>query len=377
MKLKPEACLAGALWLALSATTCLAADRCGDGNDGGVGGMGGTGASESREAPVAPPAQPAPAGGIGGTGLAPLPEGSTAAFVGLITRFGSICVNGDRVQYDEDTPTLFNGRPGSSRDLHIGQLVRVEAVVGATDLQASRIGVIDAVSGPVTRRDEDARRIWIMGQLVQLDDDTAMGLSGPSVPELDTPVRASGLMLLDGSLVASRLERADADDPVLVTGRLTELDGRAAEVGTVRVRLPAAAAAMSLSPGREVRVTGRWTGEQVEAEAIVLEPRFAFAVKPDILSVEGFVHGCTDGTGIGLDGLDLRAPPGVDTGVQPGSAVVVIGVPAADGSFTPLRFAPAESRANASDVPSDQESINRMRTLTRCLPRLSPTAAAP
>ncbi len=132
-------------------------------------------------------------------------------------------------------------------------MVRVEAVVDAEDLQATRIGVIDAVSGPVTRREEATRRFWIMGQRVQLDDDTAIAISGPTVPEIGTPVRASGLMTLDGGLVATRIERAEIGDAVLVTGRLTELDGRAAEDGTVRVTLPAAVASLPLAPTPSLR----------------------------------------------------------------------------------------------------------------------------
>lgn len=367
-------CLLLMLLLAAPLSSGLAAERCSDGIGGGIGG---TGATDQGESPAAPPSLPAPHGGIGGTGLAPLPEGSRAAFVGIITRFGSICVNGDRLQYDDKTPTLVNGRPGNARDLHIGQLVRAEAVVGVTDLQATRIGVIDAVSGPVTRREEAMRRFWIMGQQVQLDDDTSIGLSGPTVPEIGTPVRASGLMTLDGGLVASRIERAEVGDAVLVTGRLTELDGRAAEVGTVRVTLPASAASLPLAPGREVSVSGRWTGELLEADAIDFEPRFAFAVPPDIVSVEGFVHSCTDGAGIGLDGIDLNAPPGFDTGVMPGSAVVVVGVPGPDGGLTALRFVPVAARLPMASAPADPDSANRIRTLTRCQPRLAPPGAVP
>ena len=378
--MNPKPCLLLMLLLGAPPSYGLAAERCGDGMGGGIGGMGGmggTGATDQRESPTAPSPLPAPSGGIGGTGLTPLPAGSHVAFVGVITRFGSICVNGDRLQYDDKTPTLYNGRPGHARDLHIGQVVRAEAVVGATDLQATRIGVIDAVSGPVTRREEAMRRFWIMGQRVQLDDDTAIGISGPTVPEIGTPVRASGLMTLDGGLVASRIERAELLEAALVTGRLTELDGRAAEVGTVRVRLPANAASLPLAPGREVSVFGRWTGEMLEADTVDFEPRFAFAVPPDLVSVEGFVHGCTDGAGIGLDGIDLRAPPGLDMGARPGSAVVVVGVPRPDGGLTALRFLPAGPRAPVVSAPADPDSANRIRTLTRCQPRLAPARTTP
>lgn len=360
----------------LAPAASVAADRCSEGNGGGIGGMGGTGAAEPREAPSTPPTLPGPAGGMGGTGLIPPTEGSRAAFVGVITRFGSICVNGDRVQYDASVLTLFNGRAGNARDLHIGQLVRVEAVVGATELRATRIGVIDAVSGPVTRREEALRRFWVMGLPVQLDDDTAIGLSGPTVPEIGASVRVSGLMTLDGGLIASRLERADAADPVRVTGRLTELDGRMAEVAAVHVMLPVSAPSLPLAPGREVAVSGRWTGETLEADAIEVEPRFGFLERPDFVSLEGYLHTCTQGTGVGLDGIELRFPEGEAPAPSRG-AVVVVGVPSADGSLAVARVTPAGLRDAVDFEPGDPDSPGRLQTVSRCLPRLAPATTTP
>ena len=182
-------------------------------------------------------------------------------------------------------------------------------------------------------------------------------------------------MTLDGGVVATRIEPVDRAEAVRLTGRLTELDGRDAELGMVRVRLPVSATAMPLAPGREVAVSGRWTGEVLEAETIEVEPRFAFAVVPDIVSVEGFVHSCTDGAGLGLDGIDLRLGPGLDVGPS-GNPVVVVGVPQADGSLAVIRYAPASTLGPIAGPPTvtEPDVANRVRVLGRCQPRLSTSA---
>ena len=54
--------------------------------------------------------------GIGGTGI-----------VGVIQRFGSIYVNGERVTYASDVPVRIDGEAASPEALRIGQLARVVA----------------------------------------------------------------------------------------------------------------------------------------------------------------------------------------------------------------------------------------------------------
>src|SRR5262249_18496187 len=55
--------------------------------------------------------------GIGGTGI-----------VGVIQRFGSIFVNGERVSYAPNVPVLIDGAATSAKALRIGQVAGVLAV---------------------------------------------------------------------------------------------------------------------------------------------------------------------------------------------------------------------------------------------------------
>src|SRR6266436_7070087 len=91
--------LAG-LWFAGSCPA-WALDQRGD--DQGIGGTGIIRRNEDR--------------GIGGTGI-----------VGVIQRFGSIFVNGQRVSYAPNVPVRIDGEPASTKVLKIGHLVRVLAL---------------------------------------------------------------------------------------------------------------------------------------------------------------------------------------------------------------------------------------------------------
>jgi len=92
-----------------------------------TGGVGGTGHSE-------------PSGGIGGTGLGGDQGGvGGTGIYGTITAFGSICVNGLRVQYDDAVPVELGGAPASADALAVGQVVFLEATPRDGDLFARRI----------------------------------------------------------------------------------------------------------------------------------------------------------------------------------------------------------------------------------------------
>src|SRR5262249_41510449 len=74
-------------------------------------------------------------GGTGGTGVDPGGIGGTGqraeaeiGVLGVITGFGSICVNGIEVHYDANTHVALNGDLSSASALGIGQVVSVLAV---------------------------------------------------------------------------------------------------------------------------------------------------------------------------------------------------------------------------------------------------------
>src|SRR5471032_14981 len=92
------------------------------GNDQGIGG---TGISRGDDH------------GIGGTGI-----------VGVIQRFGSIFVNGERIGYKPNVPVRIDGEAASPKALRIGQVARVVAVREANgSLITHRIEAVSEVVG--------------------------------------------------------------------------------------------------------------------------------------------------------------------------------------------------------------------------------------
>ena len=77
---------------------------------------------------------------MGGTGI-----------VGIIQRFGSIFVNGERISYASDVPVRIDGEPASAGALKIGHLARVLAEPQADgSLMTRSISVVSEVWGRST-----------------------------------------------------------------------------------------------------------------------------------------------------------------------------------------------------------------------------------
>src|SRR5882672_5757125 len=110
-----------AFWLAGTSAAWAQVKR---GNDHGIGG---TGISRGDDH------------GIGGTGI-----------VGVIQRFGSIFVNGERVSYAPDVPVRIDGEAASVKALRIGHVARVVAQRQANGtLSTNRVDTVSEVVGPI------------------------------------------------------------------------------------------------------------------------------------------------------------------------------------------------------------------------------------
>jgi len=163
-----------------------------DRNDG----LGGTGHSD-------------PDSGLGGTGLS-AEEGAVGIF-GTITAFGSICVNGLLVHYQEGIPIELNGREGNAVDLAVGQVVWVEARWEQETLQAHRIAAYTAAIGRIVAVDTQMRRLQIDERWIEVPAGIPL-VDGDDGGTLDLDeltsgsfVEAYGLVDADGELAVSRL----------------------------------------------------------------------------------------------------------------------------------------------------------------------------
>ncbi len=245
--------------------------------------------------------------GVGGTGHTkhPLPEQDAATIgddgiggtgiVGIVTGFGSVCVNGLEVEYDDSTAIDSNGAAVNSMALAVGQLVVVEATGRRDQLHADRIAVRDAAVGPAFAVDAARGELVVLGQSVRV---------GPGAPLVDRAsqrplalgdvaigdfLAVSGLRQADGIVVATRVDRVAKSDRVSVSGPLRPLASGGFGVGELRVANDAAVDANQSN--HSALVIGRFDAKAGILEAARIEPSVRFEKQPERVAIEGLLQG--------------------------------------------------------------------------------------
>jgi hypothetical protein len=240
-------------------------------------GLGGTGAPA-----IAAAREP---GGMGGTGQ--VAEGGLGGtgIVGVVTGFGSICVNGVKVEYAPDTPVQRDGSPVPQSALAVGQVVALQAMGEGPALKARRIAVLDAAVGPLGAVDVASARFTVMGQVA-----TALVPGDLNGLQTGQWVRVSGQRLASGEIRATRVQ-AVPPGPAWVSGALTRVEAGAWWVGDTRVEAGASALPIGLVPGQEVGVQGTWLGgDRIGASAVTIRPtRTALGPVGEVV-LQGYVH---------------------------------------------------------------------------------------
>ena len=201
--------------------------------------------------------------GIGGTGI-----------VGVIQRFGSIFVNGERVSYAPDVPVRIDGEAASVKALRIGHVARVLARPQANGiLTTNRIEAVSEVIGPI----ESAKpgEMTVLGQKVLW-----AGREGWRRP--GAHVAVSGLRRTDGVIVASLVEQRGGAG-ARVTG-LLERDRGGLRIGG----LPLVGADAALV-GRRVHVEGRVLQDVMQV-ARARADDFSDLAGASRLSIEAYVR---------------------------------------------------------------------------------------
>jgi hypothetical protein len=310
-----------------------AAAACRVGPDGGPAvadrGIGGTGGPERRMTDR----------GIGGTGI-----------IGVITGFGSVCVNGFEVAYDPAASVSVDGRPDGADVLRVGQLAAIEAggSLGA-ELQARRVAVRHEVVGPVEAPPEGAGLIRVAGQIVVVPSD----VQGNPLVRRDDWVAVSGLRSRGGRIVATRID-VRTPGRAVIHGRLEREPEGAWRIDGARIQLPDGAAPVT---GRLVQVSGTYADGLLRATAwepdlLASDPAAYFGAAVDRLSVEQFV-----GPGLGgvsLGDVTIAMPSSADASRGRSGPAIVDYVRGAGGRMaaTSLREAPGGIVPNAAFTPA-------------------------
>ena len=268
------------------------------------GGMGGTGISAEH-------------GGFGGTGdaviahLLPQNTQGSIAIVGVVTGFASICVNGEEVFYDKNTPVYDNGIAAKLSSLTTGQMVMLKADKVGGQLRARAIGLFDAVTGPVEQLDSKHLQMQVMGQTVQLDQ---MTMQQMRALDAGTTVRVSGHRLASGEIVATKVSannkntsgKTNAASTLGIVTSLTQ-DGFAVNgtpVNSAQVNSNDRNILSKLKVGSEVRVGGDWNGSAIKAKHIEAQPIKNILNRANTAIMEGFAR--LDGNnGVSLSGTEV------------------------------------------------------------------------
>lgn len=167
-------------------------------------------------------------GGIDGTGVT-----DNSVSYGTVTAFGSVWVNG--VRFDTAGATFkLDDNPVGQDALRVGMVVRVDGSID--DKRASAVTVDDAIKGRVEQV-LDASRMVVMGQTVQIDNNTRF--DNGVVPVVGNYVEVHGLVVGDGAVAASYIERKStlATPPFVVKGVVKNHNPAAStfQVGTLNV----------------------------------------------------------------------------------------------------------------------------------------------
>lgn len=355
------------------------ANPCDDGGIGGTGkplergiggtgitqsGIGGTGNSSDSLKGIAGTGISGASRGIGGTGIIQKGIGGTGqeaeggiggtGVVGVITGFGSICVNGLEVHFYTDTPIDSDGKRLSSEALNIGQMVAVRATGNENGLYAHEIHVYHQISGPITAIDVKTNRLKVMGQTIST---SASQLSGMQVGKW---VSVSGLNKSDGTLMATRIDPSNAQVNVQVIGPL-EQKGKNYYINGTKIE---GIKKTNSDIAKDVRVTGIWDGSAVNVRDLAMGPVSHLLQKVDKFYMQGYMsNGLANGR-IMLNGQPLKITgntqiKGNNTNTYQTNTPIVVHGQIKEGKSTAITISPREISIHEKSIERSHENDSK------------------
>ena len=332
----------------LAYLTLLVVAGCGGGGSGDPGGN-----------------NPPPAGGIVRTGFA----------IGPIANFGSVIVNGVRYSTTGATITI-DDSPGVESDLRVGQVVSINGRFDAslTTGTATQISFDDNVEGPVQSINTIASTLVVLGQTVRVGAATSFddniqpaSLAGLVVGDI---VEVSGLVMSDGSIDATRIEKKPAGSLFEVHGTISSLNAVTRRFNLNALVVDYSAAQLDDFPGAQIS-NGQAVeakGSAVNANGALVASRVEFEGPPvngpagDRVEIEGFITRFVSAQNFDVAGIPVTT--GTATVFEGGTAtdlglnvkVEVEGNLTASGSITATKV--DIRRATAVRVTALVDSVN-------------------
>src|SRR6266853_5127950 len=170
----------------------------------------------------------------GGGSSSSMPQAGMKSVVtsGTITAFGSVFVNG--VRYDVSAASLTkNDTTVAQSALSVGEVALVHGREDAQSGQgaADSVDVEDRVVGPIATIDTAGSQLTVLGQTISVTASTSFG---PGITPADLTglkmgdsVEVSGLPGSGGLIMATRIGRAESNEPLQVMGTVGTVDSAA------------------------------------------------------------------------------------------------------------------------------------------------------
>jgi hypothetical protein len=301
------------LWLAVAICLAVILVACGGGGGGGFAATAGVGS--------------------GGTG---------AAFSGPISGFGSIIVNGVRIDDSDASITLDDDAGARTSDLKLGMMVDVEGErdAGGMTGKANRIAAHSFARGPVSGIDNG--RLTVLGVTVTVTSRTVFdgaGVTDLASLRMNDAVEVHGIRNASGGVNATRIERkAGGSSTVVVTGVVQDAAGSRFTVNGATVHYqPGSLVDMpdGIAAGILVQVKGTMSGADTLTASSVRQLRPAPAAKDhQHVELDGVVTAFTSAAAFDVNGMPVTIANGAKVeGVPALGAQVQVGGSMAGGAL--------------------------------------------
>jgi len=250
-------------------------------------GIGGTGIRTAT-------ATPARGDGIGGTGIR-----------GTITGFGSILVNGLKLDFDHTTTVETDGKPTTLEALRVGQIVQGVANSKDGKLSLARLEIQHAVAGAISAIDHDAQTMTVMGQKVRLNlGGDKSDIAAFRTLQAGDIVSISGLRQTDGVIVATRVDQTAHDERAILRGPAADVTAGSLRISDVTMNLPPGASAPKA--GEYVVAAGRTINGVFMPESVSAASPLEFGADVSTVSLEAYAPKAADSAGpLVIDGVNV------------------------------------------------------------------------
>jgi hypothetical protein len=269
--------------------------------------------------------------GIGGTGIR-----------GTITGFGSILVNGLKLEFDNSTKVETDGKPATLEALRVGQIVQGVAHTDKNGkLSLAAVEIQHAVTGPISAIDYNAQTLTVLGQNVRLnlgaDKHDLKAFTTLAVGDM---VVVSGLRQADGTIVATRVDQRSDEDRIMIRGLVVSTTATTARVGNFDIALPQGSV---VKAGERILASGRLVNGVFAPDVVTTAAALPFDGDVSNVSLEAYAPQAGGSAGaINIDGVNVSGAA-IPAGTAVNDRVVVTGTVTGPNAVTASNIAKANT----------------------------------